>query len=85
MNDDSPVDRVIVEMKRKLWVWELLKEGLKRIDDNLDWGVTEKIQAKEFRSLDFNGENKWEMKYMSIKGEIRRSQFWGESDNFIGL
>ena len=35
--------------------------------------------------MNFNGENKWEMKYMSIKGEIRRrSQFWGESDNFIG-
>ena len=48
-------------------------------------GAWQKIQAKEFRSLDFNGENKWEMKYMSIKGEIRRSQFWGESDNFIGL
>ena len=45
-----------------------------------------KMQVKELRSLNFNGEDKWRMKYMSIKGEIRRrSQFWGESDNFISL
>ena len=35
---------------------ELLKERLKRISDNLDWGMTEKMQAKEFRCLNFNGE-----------------------------